>query len=257
MNKQEYQEMRNEFAELVYNYEAFLKSGFLTDCRYNISFFNELKRVRKAEAELNIIVGAIKAKESHPIDDVLKSIENAKQNYKNELIQTENKNNYCRQLLSIIDKFDKSVFDASEKYFKDFIYEYHPVVNLNAKKEAKDAYDMLKRFYVECNHLGFKEFLGQNIEFFKVPEITEDRYVEASQVYFRFRGTINESINKLKDTYPYNKYEIFNDEMTVLAERDDIEIKAKKMEEALKSARADFKSTFGFDFVLVDEKDGK
>ena len=29
------------------------------------------------------------------------------------------------------------------------------------------------------------------------------------------------------------------------------------MEEALKSARADFKSTFGFDFVLVDEKDGK
>ena len=254
MNKQEYNEMREEFASLVYQYERYLKVGFLTDCRYNALFFDELKKLRRAEAEIALISQAIQAKENNKIDVILNAIDKTKAEFKKELVQTENKHNYCVQLLSIVDKFDKSVFDLSEKYFRDFIFTHHPVVNLNAKKEAKDIYELLKRFYFECNYLGFKEFLNSNIKVFECDEVTEEKYVEASQVYFQFRNTINNTLNELSKKYPYNKNDIFNDEMTVQAEKDDIEIQAKKMTEALKNARKDFFDAFGFEIKLVDEE---
>ena len=40
--------------------------------------------------------------------------------------------------------------------------------------------------------------------------------------------------------------------MTVRAEKDDLEIKAKQMTEALKNAKKDFKNVFSFDFTLAD-----
>ena len=252
MNKQEYQEMRDEFAGLVYQYERYLKVGFLTDCRYNAVFFDSLKVIRRCEAEIAVITQAIRAKESHPIDQILKGIEKAKEDFAKEIVQTENKHNYCVQLLSIIDKFDKSVFDICEKNFRDFIFAYHPVVNLNTDPNAKNIYEMAKRFYVECNYLGFDEYLENNKKVFEVPEIAEEKYTEASQVYFQFRTTINKTLNELPKSYPYNKIELFNDEMTVRAEKDDLEIKAKQMTEALKSAKKDFKNVFSFDFTLAD-----
>lgn len=254
MNKQEYEEMRQEFASLIYEYELQLKRGFLTDCRYNATYYDVLKEVRRAEAEIAVMTQAIQSKGNHKIEDILNAINKAKEEYKTELQTTENKHNYCVQLLSIIDQFDKSVFDQSEQSFKEFILNYHPVVCLNASKEAKQVYDMLKRFYVECNHLGFKEYFGMNKKVFEVDDITEDRYIEASQVYYNFRNTISNALNNLTNQYPYNKISVFNDEMTVLAEKDDLEIKAKKLSEALKNAKKDFYDNFGFEFSLVDEK---
>ena len=252
MNKQEYTEMRQEFAQLVYEYELQLKRGFLTDCRYNVTYFDALKDLRQCEAEIALITQAIQSKPTHKIEDILNALTRAKEEFKKETETTENKHNYCLQLLSIIDQFDKSVFDQSEIKFRDFIVNYHPVVCLNTSKEAKQAYDMLKRFYFECNHLGFDEFFGMNKKLFDVGDITEDRYVEASQVYYNFRNTISNALKNLENQYPYNKIAVFNDEMTVLAEKDDLEIRAKKLAEALKNAKKDFFDNFGFDFSIVD-----
>ena len=255
MNKQEYQEMRQEFADLVYRFEAFLKNGFLVDCRYNAIFYDSLKTVRRSEAEIGVIAHAIQLKNKKNINDILKMLDEAKKNFKSELTQTEQKHSYCVQLLNIIDKFDESVFNDCEKRFKEFILNYHPVICLNPSVEAKTAYDMLKRFYFECNHLGFAEYLATVKEKFEVKPIEEDRYTEASQVYFKFRMQINETLDKMKNTYPYNKAEIFKDEMTVMAEKDDLEIKSKKLNDALAAARRDFKNNFGFDFTLTPEEE--
>ena len=255
MNKEEYIEMRQEFASLVYTFENFMKNGFLVDCKYNVAFYDTLKKIREAELKLNVVVTAMKDKENNvPIDKILTRIENTKKEYNVEALQTENKHKYCMQLIQILSKFDKSAYEASEKIMKDFLIKYHPVVCLNAKKEAREKYEMLKRFYFECNFVGFQEFLDQNITVFETDEINEDRYVEASQVYFRFRQTITDSINKSKELYPYNKMELFNDDMTIQAEKDNLEIKAKQVENALKSAEKDFKAEFGFDFKFANEQ---
>lgn len=251
MNKEEYIEMRQEFASAVYNFENLMKNGFLADCKYNASFFDSLKKIRESEVQIAVITEAIKDKQNNlPITDILNKIDKHRNDFAIEQVQTENKHKYCNQLLSILTKFDKSAFEASEKNFRDFLIDYHPVVCLNAKKEARDTYAMLKRFYFECNFVGFQEYLNQNIKAFETDPINEDRYVEASQVYFRFRNTIAETINKSKDQYPYNKIMLFNDEMTVQSEKDDLEIKAKKMAEALAAAKKDFNEVFGFDFVF-------
>ena len=252
MNKQEYTEMRQEFAQKIYEYELYLKRGFLTDCRYNVTYFDALKALRRCEAEVALITQAINSKPTHKIEDILNALTHAKEEYKKESQTTENKHNYCVQLLSIIDKFDKSVFEQSEIKFRDFIVNYHPVVCLNSSKEAKQTYDMLKRFYFECNHIGFDEFLKTNLEIFDIGNIEEDRYVEASQVYYNFRNTIDNALKNLENQYPYNKIAVFNDEMTVLAEKDDLEIKAKKLAEGLKNAKKDFFDNFGFDFSIED-----
>ncbi|MBQ7641290.1 MAG: hypothetical protein IJS83_02375 [Acholeplasmatales bacterium] len=254
MNKQEYEEMRLEFADLVYRYEAFMKRGYLTDCRYSLTYFEALKEARRYESEAAVITQAIQSKDKYKIEEILKAIDNAKESYKQEMIQTENKHNYCVQLFSIINKFDKSVFDESENLFRKFIYDYHPVVCLNASKDAKNVYEMLKKFYFECNHLGFKEFLEMNKKVFEVDPITEDRYVEASQVYFQFRGNINNTFNQLEKQYPYNKISVFEDEMRIIAEKDDLEIRVKKLKELLKNVRKDFFDAFGFEMKFVDEE---
>ena len=187
------------------------------------------------------------------ITEILKKIENAKKSYGVELMQTENKHKYCTQLIQILSKFDKSAYEASENHMKDFLIKYHPVVCLNTKKEARDTYEMLKRFYFECNFVGFQEYLDQNISMFEVDEITEDRYVEASQVYFRFRQTITDSINKTRDKYPYNKIELFNDDMTIQSEKDNLDIKAKSLKQGLAAAQKDFYDAFGFELKLTEE----
>lgn len=256
MNKQEYLEMRQEFADLIYAYESFLKNGFLVDCRYNAVFYPELTKVRRLEAEIGVIAHAVQLKEKENINVILKMLDEAKANFKKEVETAEQKNRYCRQLLSIIDQFDKSVFEACEKKFKEFVFDFHPVVCLNPSADAKKAYDMLKRFYFECNHLGFTEYFGTVKEKFEVAPVEEDRYTEASQVYFKFRNQITATIEKMKNTYPYNKSTIFSDEMTVMAEKDDLEIKSKRLSEALVSARKDFNEKFGFDFDLTPEENG-
>ena len=94
------------------------------------------------------------------------------------------------------------------------------------------------------------------LRFILVPFIVvfmfQEKYVEASQVYFNFRQTIVNTINQSREKYPYNKIELFNDDMTSLAEKDDLEIKAKKMKEAVLAAKKDFKDEFGteFDFTI-------
>lgn len=254
MNKEEYIEMRQEFASLIYDFENFMKNGFLADCKYNVAFYDSLRKIRDAEMQVAVISSALKDKKNNvEITEILKKIEDAKKNYSVETLQTENKHKYCTQLIQILSKFDKSAYEASEKHMRDFLIKYHPVVCLNAKKEARDTYEMLKRFYFECNFVGFQEYLNQNITVFEVEEINEDRYVEASQVYFRFRQTIMDSINKSKDKYPYNKITLFNDDMTIQAEKDDLEIKADKVQTGLKAAKKDFFDTFGFEFKISVE----
>ena len=253
MNKEEYIEMRQEFASLIYDFENFMKNGFLADCKYNVAYYDTLREIRKTEMTVAVIAHAMKDKENNvPITEILKKIENAKKDYDVEQLQTENKHKYCTQLIQILSKFDKSAYEASEKHMRDFLIKYHPVVCLNTKKEARDTYEMLKRFYFECNFVGFQEYLDKNITMFEVPEITEDRYVEASQVYFRFRQTITDSLMKSQDKYPYNKIKLFNDDITIQAEKDELEIKAKKLKQGLAAAQKDFKESFGFDFKFKD-----
>lgn len=252
MNKQEYTEMRQEFAQLIYEYELYLKRGFLTDCRYNVIYYDTLRELRTYEAELAIMSQAIQSKSKHKIEDILNAITRAKEEFKKETETTVNKHTYCQQLLQIIDRFDKSVFELSETKFKDFVVNYHPVVCLNSNPEAKKAYDMLKRFYLESNYIGFDDYLKKNMNIFDVGDLNDDKYVEASQVYYNFRNTINNSMKNLEKQYPYNKMSVFNDDMTVLAEKDDLEIRAKKISESIKNAKKDFFDNFGFEFSLTD-----
>ena len=63
MNKEEYIEMRQEFASLIYDFENFMKNGFLADCKYNVAFYDNLVQIRESELRLSVIVAAMKDKD--------------------------------------------------------------------------------------------------------------------------------------------------------------------------------------------------
>ena len=65
MNKEEYIEMRQEFASLIYNFENFMKNGFLADCKYNVAFYDALREIRQAEMTVAVIAHAMKDKENN------------------------------------------------------------------------------------------------------------------------------------------------------------------------------------------------
>ena len=45
MNKQEFLEMKDEFALIIYNYEKFLKDCVLLDYKYNDHFYELLQKI--------------------------------------------------------------------------------------------------------------------------------------------------------------------------------------------------------------------
>lgn len=253
MNKEEYELMRQEMTDLVYKYELFVKDGSITDLRYNKTFYDQLKKHRYYEIENEIMAKAIEIQTKNNTGIELPNfISKMETSYHGENQTAVKKNEYANQIIPLMDKISPNEKHEFEQYFHDFIYKYHPLITLTQDKDYINSFQVLRRCYCENNRKSFNAILDTlTNKLDEMQKTTTEEFTEASIAYYDIRVNISKQMLDNKTKYPYNKTEVFQDNMTIQAEKDDIEIQTDKLRQAGLKIHKDYINVFGKDYKLA------
>lgn len=250
MNKQEFLEMKAEFALIIYNYEKFLKDSVLVDYRYNDKFFDLLQKIRYFEVENGLMVTCLQNKSQNPEFDITKVLDDFKKGYTAELENSKNKHEVAHVVVSHLDDLTEEENKEFEALYQKFISENHPVVKALVSDEEKEVYEKLKVFYYENNYHGFKEAYELNKDVFKEVDYPEDVFPKISQYYYDIRKTIGADFTKRQKSYPFIKMPVFKDDMTIAEEDANLKTNYNKLLIDNKKLHQDYIRMFGRDVSL-------
>ncbi len=250
MNRQEFLEMKDEFALIIYNYEKFLKDCILLDYRYNDQFFDLLQKVRYFEVENGLLATCLQNRSQNPEFDTTKVLSDFKEGYSKELENALEKHKVAHSVVSHLNDNTPDENKEFEKIYQDFIKENHPVVKALVTDEEKELYEKLKIFYYENNYKGFMEAYELNKDTFKEVEYPEDLFAKISQYYYDIRKNIGADFTKRQKGYPFIKKDVFQDDMTIAEEDANLKTSYNKLLGDNKKLHQDYIKMFGSDLSL-------
>ena len=192
MNRQEFDEMRQEFGEYVYNYEYFQKVGFITDMYYTNRFSDALTKIQKYEIENIIMSQAIALKnKGENFDNIDNYITESKKRFSKDSVKFQNKIKKAKEFIRHHEKMSNEEKEQFEKDYLNFCIELHPVVKCKVSKEENNAYLVMRNFYFENNYPAFKEFLDLHSDGFQPVEYLETEFNNISAFYLENKTRIN------------------------------------------------------------------
>ena len=247
MNRQEFDEMRDEFAIIIYNYEKFLKDCILLDYRYNTQYFDILQKIRFYEVENGLMARCFQAREENADADVSNIIDNFQKGYKQEVNNALKKHKIATVVTKHSLELSEEDSKAFEELYQKFIHDHHPVVKALINDEEKNAYERLKVYYYENNFEGFKEAYELNKEVFLEPEYTEEIFSQISSYYYDIRKRIGQDFTKKQKAYPFTKKDVFVDDMSIAYEEAELKTALSKAIRDNHQFHEEFQKRFGFD----------
>ncbi|MGM9970721.1 MAG: hypothetical protein ACI35S_10050 [Anaeroplasma sp.] len=252
MNKQEFNELQNEFGQYVYRYEYFIKKGYLLDLRYNYTFYDILYQTHKIEIECGLLQSILKMNEENKSEkEISNFVEKVLNDYKDKENKIVEKYNFSK---IVIDNYDKQTQDEKEdfeKYYEDYVINFSPIVKIMVPKTAKPIVDTLKSFYNNNNIDGFKELFELNKEIFRVIDIPEEQYNGISAFYYQNKLNINKDYNQKVSKYPYNKEKVFDNDMSIKAEEGELLIHLSNVKKLCNALHKDYESIYGKDAEFI------
>ena len=251
MNKQEFNEMQDEFANYVYQYENFIKAGIINDAFYNQYFYNDVLRLHRIEVENNIMISALKRLEAKvDIEDVKKEITANIEKYQNEQKVIAEKELKAKAIVNVTKNMSKDDLIKLENDYLAFVKKNHPAVKCKVDSSEQQAFIIIRQMYYENNAGGFYELLDMYKNTFKDVEYDSKEYNSISGYYFEIKANINKDFNAKQKQYPYTKFEVLKDEITIARETGDIRAKINDLKRANEAVSKDFKNAFGFDLTM-------
>ncbi|MCR5232149.1 MAG: hypothetical protein K6B64_05830 [Acholeplasmatales bacterium] len=250
MNKQEFEELKNEFALIIYNYEKFIKDNILLDYKYNARFFDLLQKVRYYEVENGLMARSIQAHNEGQDSVLPKILSDFEAGYKQELANADTKHRIAVKVNDYNKKVAPEVTAEFEKEYVEFIKLHHPVVHALAPKEEQDIYEKLKVYYYENNYEGFKKAYAEAMPKFQDIEYPEDMYTKISEYYYDIRKRIGQDFQKKQTVYPFIKKDVFTDEMSEAYEEGELKANLSKVIADNKKIHKDYVKTFGQDITF-------
>ena len=250
MNKQEFGELKDEFALIIYNYEKFIKDCILLDYKYNDRFFDLLQKVRFYEVENALMARLIQAHTENHDSELEKIIDDFQKGYKQELSNADVKHRIATRVNEHNNKLNPEQVQEFEKEYLEFIKQHHPVVNALSTKEEQEAYEKLKVYYYENNIDGFHKTYEASKEVFKTIEYPDDIFTKISEYYYDMRKRIGQDIAKKQGVYPFVKKNVFVDDMSIAYEEGEIKASLSKLITDNKKIHADYSKMFGEDLLF-------
>lgn len=253
MNREEFDELRSEFAEYIYRYEYFLKVGFINDAYYTKTFHEELEPNALLEFENSIIFAALKEKEANKDFDVTGFLNAEKENKKVFLNNIKEKN---KRTIALVEKLDKMTSEEKKNIeikYLDIVKKYHPVVRVFVSEEEKIIYNKLREFYNNNEMGAFDEILSLNVNVFQPIDYKPEMYNNVSGFFYDNQKRINADYSKKSKEYPFNIGEALKDEITIAREKGDLKAKHTELLRSNQDLKKHYKELFGNDFSLEVE----
>ncbi len=251
MNRTEFIEMQNEFADYLYEYEKVIKEGYLLDLKYNKEFSALLVELHNLEIETGVMKDCLeKLQAGEAIENLNAFIAKVKESFQKKLVEIEKKNKRAVEVTNRTEALTDEEKKDFEEYFHEFVKEYYPPVKLLLPPDLKPTFDMLKHAYYDNNISFFKEVFELNRISFMCPEIPENDYPKVSAYYYDFKKKV--SIDRVERTkkYPYIKKDVFTDEMSIKAEEGELLMRISKIKSLNKVLKSDFVNAFGYELNL-------
>lgn len=251
MNKIEFEEMKNEFGLDVYEFEKFMKLGFILEACFITKFNKYLKEINRLTLENTLIRNAIDKLNKESREEADKYIIEERKRSTDEIVRLIARDEYYKKVSTYGEPFIKGEEDSKlEDAFKDYCLKEHPAVKAIVSKAEEELYEYVKRNYYQNDIVSYSKMIENNQKLFTTSIIEEDKYNQISTHYFKLRQSINIETNKRKNNYPYTKKEMFLDDLKVAEEEAELRIQLKKIKDANEALHKDFVSLFTNDIKL-------
>ena len=129
MNRTEFIEMQNEFADYLYEYEKVIKEGYLLDLKYNKEFSSLLVELHNLEIETGVMKDCLeKLQAGEAIENLNAFILKVKESFKKKLVEIESKNKRAVEVTARTEALTDEEKKDFEEYFHEFVKEYYPQI---------------------------------------------------------------------------------------------------------------------------------
>lgn len=251
MNREEFNEMKQEFGEYVYNYEFFQKSGVLYDMYYTHYYGDILEKLQRLEIENIVLDEAMKlALKGEPRENISSYLDITKNRYQKDIVNFKNKRKRAEEIYAHNEKMSKEDKDQFEKDYLDFCINVHPVVKCLANDEEHKSFMVLRNFYFENNYDAFKEFLADHKKKFKKVEYKEEEFNRISGYYYENKTRINKDFSQRNANYPYTKKDVFVDEISIAREDGELHARLTEYQRQNQDLHKAYKEVFTNDFSI-------
>lgn len=251
MNSNDFKEIQEQFGETMYAYEQYLKKGYLLDMMYNYHFNDYIVKEYRLNIEnelLKNVLEMLNAKES--LDSVEAYISNAKKINAENLIALDKKFREATQVVNVTDNLSEDMDESFETSFKEFVMVSHPAIKITVTKEEADMFSQLRRFYFTNNYSGFLACLELFEKSFAASSIKEDKYEEAARYYYDMMSEMKVDANKKSNLYPYDKENVFEDDITLASENAEFKGRIRVLTELNQSLQKDVLQIYGEEIKL-------
>ena len=250
MNREEFDELRSEFAEYIYRYENFLKNGYLNDLFYTFVFKDLLEPNAKLEFENQVMFALNKEKEANKDFDPTDILNASRENQKSLFDTIKRKNILAEETYNRVKGMVPEDIRNIETRYLQIVKKYHPVVRVFVSEDEKIVFNKLREFY-NSNQMGaFDEILNLNVNLFQDIDYKPEQYSNVAGFFYENQKRINADYTKKANTYPFNTSEILKDEISVAREKGELKSKHTKLLRDNQEFKKRFKELYNVDFQL-------
>lgn len=245
----DFKKMQDNLRDILVNYAYFLKKGAQIDFKYTNTFKDEILKDFKLRNENTMLVTALsKLNEKKSLEEVDKYIEDYKKSYAKNL---EVLNQRIINAGIVVERqLDETAAKELENHFVEMIRKYSPLLIINPDPYYLKAYELLQMLYQQDNYQTYFAAYDLNKEIFvekNFEGVDFDKYVS---YYMTLMQNITLDTKERKNNYPFNKEEVFTDEISIARESGDFKARLNKILEANKAIKEDFKAAYGEDISL-------
>ena len=251
MTKEQYNEMKEEFAAVTYKFEQLNKEIVYFREKYAVNFFHITESSKNLIAETTLLSNLIALKAKGESEEKINTI---RENFTAKALEQESLDikgyNNQVEVAKRREEYKREDLEKFEEEFQDFILNYHPYVNINLDQQLSNVVKLLLRCYYENNIEGFKEVFKMNEKGFIHEELDSSLYTKCEGLYLEFKVYYQKYYNEVKDKFPMNKREIYSNDDSIRAERDLLTIENNKYKTMNEAIHKDYITQFGTDYNI-------
>ena len=244
MQYKDFIKLQNELKNILVDYTKFLKKGATLDLKYTNEFKDEILKDFKLRNENSMLIQAsTMLNDKKSLEEVDKYIDNYKANYNILFNNLNAKINNCNLVFE--KPLDEERKNELEEHFLNVVKTASPLLLIDADKAYYNSFNLLQMLYQQNNYETYFADYELNKELFNEKNFSNVDFDKYINYYMNLMQKITYDINQRKNKYPFDKENVFVDEISIARERGNFRANLTKISEANKAIKLDFKALYG------------